>query len=360
MSEKNLELLDLYFQEKLNPADRQLLEQRLEADPFFGAEARQHLDFLKLVASAGNRAALKSSLDSFHQSFAADPVDEQPKQRKAVRSLWPMIAVAASVAMISVLTTVFTMKNFSETESKYIDLRRNVEQIEQSQRAQKAILDNIAKNKKSATAPVTYTGSGFMISSSGFVVTSYHVIRDADSVYLQNERFGTLKAKVVRTDQVNDVAVLRIDDNAFSPATSIPFTISDAQAELGEPVYTIGFPRDEVVYGEGTISAATGYKQNITAYQIAVPVNPGNSGGPLMNNRGAVVGMISGIQTETLGAAFAVKSQILMEVIKNIPSDSTGNEIQLPRSNKLRNLDRIQQVKRLRDYVFVVKVYNQK
>lgn len=355
LDNESLDLLEREFRGELTDAERKELEVK-RSDPEFHAAAEQHLKVLHAIYGAGKRQALKNSFDLIHDEIKVTEDKPEVRVPSRTRNLWPMIAVAASVALISVLTTVLTMQNFFETESKYIDLRRNVEQIQKSQKAQKAILDNIASKK--TEVPATYTGTGFMISSSGYIATSYHVIRDADSVYLQNERFGVLKAKVVRTDQVNDVAILRIDDPAFE-SLQVPFTISATQAELGESVFTLGFPRDEIVYGEGTISAATGYKQNITAYQIAVPVNPGNSGGPLINNKGAIVGMISGIQTETLGAAFAVKSEILLDVVKNIPGDSLGNQIQLPKSNRLRSLDRIQQVKRLRDYVFVVKVYNQ-
>lgn len=352
-------MLDQYFRNELSQERRREIDERLKNDASFKGEAERHFAFLQTLENAGRRAALKNSFDLIHQHIPADERKPVVVPSPGFRRFWPAIAVAASVALLSVVTTVLTMQNVSETESKYIDLRRNVEQIQRSQKAQKAILDDIA-SKKADPIAASYTGTGFMVSGSGYIATSYHVIRDADSVYIQNERFGILKAIVVRTDQVNDVAILKIDDPAFTPSGQLPFVITSAQSDLGAGVFTLGFPREEIVYGEGTISAATGYKQNVTAYQIAVPVNPGNSGGPLVNQTGEVVGMISGIQTEALGAAFAVKSNILLDVINNIPADSLGKSIQLSRYNRLKNHDRTQQVKRLRDYVFMVKVYNQR
>lgn len=357
MDQDTNEILDQYFRNELSDEKRAEIQHRLNNDPEFNSEAERHFLFLQTLENAGRRDALKNSFDLIHQHIPTEERKPVTPPSQGLKRLWPAIAVAASVALLSVVTTILTMQNVSEAESKYIDLRRNVEQIQRSQRAQKAILDDIA-NKKADPIAANYTGTGFMVSGSGYIATSYHVISDADSVFIQNERFGILKAIVVRTDQVNDVAILKIEDEAYA-SVQLPFVISQTQSDLGAGVFTLGFPREEIVYGEGTISAATGYKQNVTAYQIAVPVNPGNSGGPLVNQQGEVVGMISGIQTEALGAAFAVKSNILLDVINNIPADSLGKSIQLSRYNKLKNHDRTQQVKRLRDYVFMVKVYNQ-
>jgi S1-C subfamily serine protease len=132
------------------------------------------------------------------------------------------------------------------------------------------------------------------------------------------------------------------------------------EANLGEDVFTLGFPREDIVFGEGSISATTGYQQNPNSYQVSVPVNPGNSGGPLFNAKGDLVGIISGAQTETSGAAFAIKSSVLLDVIKNIQTDSLQSPLNLPRQNSLRYLSKVDQVKKWKEYVFVVQVYNHK
>ena len=126
---------------------------------------------------------------------------------------------------------------------------------------------------------------------------------------------------------------------------------------MGENVFTLGFPREDIVYGEGSVSASTGYRQNANAYQVSVPVNPGNSGGPLMNENGDVIGIISGIQTETSGAAFAIKSRVLLDVINEVP-DSLKTSFTLPRQHFLKNSNKILKVKRWKEFVFMVKVYN--
>jgi S1-C subfamily serine protease len=138
----------------------------------------------------------------------------------------------------------------------------------------------------------------------------------------------------------------------------LPYLISDKEAELGEGVYTLGYPRQDVVFGEGSISAQSGYLQNPNAYQISVPVNPGNSGGPLFNAQGNLVGMISGLQTQTYGTAFATKSSTLRHLIDEWEAPPHEKKIILPTRNSLKNLSRVEQVKRWKNFVFVVEVYN--
>jgi S1-C subfamily serine protease len=217
---------------------------------------------------------------------------------------------------------------------------------------------DIAESKeKSTPAPANYTGTGFLISPNGYVATSYHVIKNADSIYIENSRFGRFKVSVLSNNLQKDVSILKIESENFKSLASLPYLISDKEASLGEDVYTLGFPREDIVFGEGSISASTGYKQDSAAYQISVPVNPGNSGGPLFNSRGDVVGIISGLQTETTGTAFATKSSVLLKTIHEIP-DSISATLTLPRQNFLKDLSKVQKLGKWREYVFIVRVYS--
>jgi serine protease Do len=354
-SEYNHEEIDAYLKGTLSPDKKSAFEQRMSNDDDLHAVVQQQRLLIETIKNAHQRRSLKHSLSAFHDSIEPPSVREVSFTPSRTSSPWKMIGIAASVAIISMIATWIGIQSFQSDTAKYMDLKLKVEQISKSQNA---ILQDIEANKKEEVIAARFTGTGFLISPAGYIATSYHLIREADSIFVQNDKFGTLKTSVLKTDQVNDVAILKIEDIDFQP-TTLPYLISAKQADLGEIVYTLGFPREDIVYGEGTISAATGYKQNVTAYQVAVPVNPGNSGGPLLDQQGNIVGMISGIQTKTQGAAFAVKSGILLDVINNISSDSTAKQIQLPRTNRLKSLSRVQQVKKIRDYVFVVKVYDQ-
>jgi serine protease Do len=165
------------------------------------------------------------------------------------------------------------------------------------------------------------TGSGFILSADGYVLTNAHVVDDASEVSVKLTDKREFKAKVIGTDKRTDVALLKID------ATGLPkVTIGDPdKLKVGEWVAAIGKP-----FGlENTITAgivsAKGRdlpNENLVSYiQTDVPINPGNSGGPLFNLKGEVVGVNSMIYSRTggsMGLAFAIPIDLAMSVSKQI------------------------------------------
>jgi len=353
------DLLDRYAKGTLNAQEVAALEARMQQDPAFKEQVEKHLSLVDALRFYGDRAQLLNTLEEAHQEMDP-PVKLTPAPRPTGWKRYWMTAVAASVALISVLGTLFMTRELDTKQTAiYKELRRTVEQIKQSQRAMENMVE--AKEKPKRT-PEAYAGTGFLISSNGYVATSYHVVRDAvnkesDSVVIENMKFGRLRATIVHNDPANDVSILKVDQKLDEFSQPLPYMLSMTEANLAEDVYTLGYPREDIVFGEGSVSALTGFKQNPNAYQVSVPVNPGNSGGPLLNTKGDLVGVISGIQTETVGAAFAIKSTVLMDVIDHVTVDSLALPLTLPKQNTMKNNSRVQQVKRWKDFVFMVRVY---
>jgi serine protease Do len=164
-------------------------------------------------------------------------------------------------------------------------------------------------------------GSGFILSSDGYVLTNAHVVDDASEVLVRLTDKREFRAKVVGIDKRTDVAVLKID------ATGLPkVSIGDPdKLKVGEWVAAIGKP-----FGlENTITAgivsAKGRElpnENLVPFiQTDVPINPGNSGGPLFNMKGEVIGINSLIYSRTggyMGLAFAVPIDVAMNAVKQI------------------------------------------
>jgi len=164
-------------------------------------------------------------------------------------------------------------------------------------------------------------GSGFILSSDGYVLTNAHVVDDASEVLVKLTDKREFRAKVIGSDKRTDVAVLKID------ATGLPkVTIGDPdKLKVGEWVAAIGKP-----FGlENTITAgivsAKGRElpnENLVPFiQTDVPINPGNSGGPLFNLRGEVIGINSLIYSRTggyMGLAFAIPIDVAMSAVKQI------------------------------------------
>jgi serine protease Do len=165
------------------------------------------------------------------------------------------------------------------------------------------------------------TGSGFILSADGYILTNAHVVDEASEVSIKLTDKREFKAKVIGTDKRTDVALLKIE------ATGLPkVTIGDPEKlKVGEWVAAIGKP-----FGlENTITAgivsAKGRElpnENLVSYiQTDVPINPGNSGGPLFNLKGEVVGVNSMIYSRTggsMGLAFAIPIDVAINVTKQI------------------------------------------
>lgn len=166
-------------------------------------------------------------------------------------------------------------------------------------------------------------GSGFIISSDGYILTNHHVIKDADEVLVRLSDRRELQAEVVGSDERTDVALLRID------AHDLPVVKRGRSENLkvGEWVLAIGSPFgfDHSVTA-GIVSAterALANETYVPFIQTDVAINPGNSGGPLFNLDGEVVGINSQIYTRSggfMGLSFAIPIDVAMDVAEQLKS----------------------------------------
>jgi S1-C subfamily serine protease len=175
-------------------------------------------------------------------------------------------------------------------------------------------------------------GSGFVIDKDGHILTNYHVVENARSVRVSFSNRDNVKAEIVGVDPSTDVAVLKVDTKA-SALTPLPLGNSDA-VRVGDPVVAIGNPfgLDRSVTA-GIVSALQREISNAVGtsidhvIQTDAPINSGNSGGPLLNSRGQVVGINTAIETGNsfergnVGIGFAIPintaKKVANELIKN-------------------------------------------
>ena len=146
-----------------------------------------------------------------------------------------------------------------------------------------------------------------------YAVTSNHVVAGAEDVQLIDVTGTQLTASVVLRDVEHDLALLHVNESGSLPP-ALPLASADPRP--GSRVFTIGYPRIDIMgrtpkLSDGIISSSNGYRDDPDSYQISVPIQPGNSGGPLLNMDGAVVGIV----TSMLGAYDnAAKPQVLPNV----------------------------------------------
>ena len=167
------------------------------------------------------------------------------------------------------------------------------------------------------------TGSGVIISSDGYIVTNNHVIDGASEIEITLNNSKKLTAELIGTDKKNDIALLKIDADYELPY--VPFGNSD-NAKIGEWVLAVGNPYNlKSTVTAGIISAKGRDLQgntNIDAFiQTDAAVNPGNSGGALVNIRGELVGINTAITSRTgsyIGYSFAVPSNITKKIVDDL------------------------------------------
>ena len=126
---------------------------------------------------------------------------------------------------------------------------------------------------------------------------------------------------------------------------------------MGEAIFTLGYPRDEIVYGEGYLSAKTGYRGDTLACQIAVAANPGNSGGPVIDKNGEVIGVLSNRQSQAQGEVFALRTKSIFTALEEMKADTSLATIHVSANSAVRNMDRVQQIKKIQDFIYLVKSY---
>src|SRR5690606_15300240 len=184
----------------------------------------------------------------------------------------------------------------------------------------------IASADAAAPAPrsARFSGTGFAISPDGYIVTSSHVIQGADSILIENKAGLKYKVTEVHRNTDYDLTILKVEDPSFAGFGKLPYTFKKSSSDLGERVYTLGFPREDIVFGEGSLSSASGFEGDTTSYQISIPLNPGNSGGPLLDDKGNVIGVINGKQAGQEGAAFAEKSSYLLQMVTEMKERENG------------------------------------
>lgn len=362
---KYIDKIESYLSGDLSPEDKLLFEKEMAANENLQQQIKEYQFLFSQLDELGKRHELREKMDIIHHNIYNIPTDNNTQSattnNKLVsfrKHIYNTITYAAAAALIAIITTLWIFSTVSKknNSTRYSELKRDLDYIKRSQNA-------IIKDMKTPKAPLnpgTYGGTGFMIKADGLLATNYHVIENADSIYIQNVKGEAYKASVIYQDPVTDLAILKVDDDNFKAPPPLPYDLKTASGDIGEEVYTLGFPRDEIVYGKGYISAKTGFRGDTNAYQIAIPVNPGNSGGPLLDNKGNLLGIISGKQTPSDDIAFAVKSSFLNNMIDSLErTDGNNKEYRIEKSTQgLLHLSRVDQIKKLQDYVYMVKVYN--
>jgi len=215
-------------------------------------------------------------------------------------------------------------------------------------------------------------GSGLLISSNGIIVTNYHVVENAKNIdVIFPEKNITKNALVKLKDSKNDIALLEIKDFSYPELFnySIPFVIADVNSvKIGDESFTLGFPLGDILgtqsrFSSGVVNSLYGLQDDPRLLQISNPLQPGNSGGPLFNLKGELIGIVVsslnakyfydnvGIIPQNVN--FAIKTSYLSNLLSMIPE---GDDI-AKRENSVNQAKLDVQIEQLNPFVVQIKTY---
>lgn len=204
------------------------------------------------------------------------------------------------------------------------------------------------------------TGTAWPISS-GYVITNSHVVSEGTKVILISAQGREIPASIVLRDETSDIALLEVNDPHTLPP-ALP--LAQAQSRLGASVFTIGFPRVDSMgrtpkLSAGVISGENGLRDAPESFQTTVPIHPGNSGGPLLNMKGEVIGVVRsmlGIKDVATGnllmlqnTSCALKIKDVKELLDRLPQKDPRIDVLPSFSDDLETL-----ASRIKDSVLLV------
>ncbi len=358
-----LDAIERYNNGEMNDQEKLFFEELRKNNADIDEVAAEHTFFLAQLEKMSDRKSFKHNLNEVENKLINEGIISHGKGKTKARViyLWNRyrrtIAVAAAIAGVISFSTASLISKYSEDKKAAVITPLVDNKLNQFEHK----LNQIEHKLNDATAipprpkfEANFRATGFLVDGNGYIITNAHVVQNAKNLIVENKKGDQFYATAVYANTVTDLAILKITDTSFKKVTGLPYTFPKTTAELAEPIFTLGYPREEVVYGEGYLSAKSGYYGDTTSYQISISANPGNSGGPVIDKDGEVIGIISSKETNADGVVFAIKSKNIHNALSEIKKEKDLT-IKLPTVNSLKGLDRVKQIKKLEDFVYKVK-----
>lgn len=371
---KLIETIERYLLGEMEATEQASFESLRKSNPEVDQAVVEHNFFLQQLNRFEDVRKLKVSLNETHLHLLDEGAFKAPERKGTAKMVFLFnkykrtAGIAASIAGITALCISALIWSVSpvkpvnkrdfETLSRDIQIINNkVNQVKNQNEVLQQQISNVTDNTKTAPREYRTGGTGFLVDAQGLLFTNYHVIENARYIAVQNRDGKDLQAKLVYKDAERDIAILQIEDTAYKAPASLPYGIKRTTGDIAEPVFSLGYPRNDIVYGEGYLAAKTGYDGDTLSVQISINANRGNSGSPIINENGEVIGVLNARQTSAEGAVFAIQSKYIYKALAQLQkTDTAYQRVKIPATSSLRGTDRTQQVKKIMNYVYMVKV----
>jgi len=359
-----IDAAERYLNGQMSQEERIYFEQLRQTNPEVDRIIAENIYFIQEMQQFSDIRKLKSNLEMARQNTTSNSGHQPEVARITPISIWrkyrKTAAVAASITVFSTVLCASLLTNYNKKNQP--NIKPLVEKINEQDQKYKSLELQVGKlNMEASEGSIdakpkissNFRATGFIIdAAANYVVTNAHVISEAThKLIVENNHGEQYDAKVVYVDPNTDMAIIEITDPEFKPLDPAPYTLAKTNSDIGESIFTLGYPKQEIVYGEGYVSAENGYDMDTSFFQLSTAANEGNSGSPVINKDGKVIGVISSAETDAEGVVFAIKSKYIIEAMEKInPNKRFANE-----KNNLKNTDRINQIKKVQNYIFMIK-----
>lgn len=361
--EENSVLIERYLDNDLSEVEKIAFEKQLAEDEKLSSDLAFQKQIRKDIRLAGERNEMKNKLNDYHQTYFSHPGSTESKvisiRRRSVVSI---VSIAATISLIITVGSIAIYHFGIEqklAQKDYVETDRSIDNEKAS--AAPAVEENkdvsSEKNESIIDDFSTKAATAFALTSDGWVISSYHTVKDSKVVKLEmvGDSLKSYKAEVRFYNKKLDIAFIKITDSRFKSLGTLPYSFNKSEEKLAEKIFTLGYPKDDIVFTEGSISSLTGYNSDSLAYQAGISINPGNSGAPLFNQNGEIIGVIAGKHGKQDGTAYAIKSSYFIKTLDHLKLQEGENPLQLPARNLLKGKKVTDQVKMIMPYVFIIK-----
>lgn len=333
-------LFDRYLGDEMDATEKQAFEERLVHSESLKQKLADYVAFSEEIKAGVDYINVRKNLANIHTTLY---------ERKTIRFLRPAVLVPLGIAAGLALLVLFNPFNNAQNDNK---MAGNYEplynQSEEQYATETEDMGYISQENEMFDSTVvgetemfglkdslpwlnrTPRGTAFLISETGFLLTSKHLVEGQKNAHLQQKELGFgFEARVIYSDSLLDFAVLQTSTRLAENFEAVPYQWYKTKPELGEEVFALGYPKKDIVYARGVVSSETGYESDSVYFEISLPSNAGHSGSPLFSEEGYLIGIVTAHQSDKQLVTYALKhsyiEQGLSTISESILIDQTGN-----------------------------------
>lgn len=361
-----LDAVERFLNDEMSREERSYFIELRKNNPEVDQLVVDHIFFLNSLQKHGDTKRFKHLLNSVQQDMEREKVIHlsQEKEGKLIQ-LWNRhkrtFAVAASIAGIVTVLFFSLMSAFTPVKNQNLTpLVQKINAQENKTRQIESKLNQLQATTQAIPVPAIeakFRATGFIIDAQhNYIATNAHVVQEARNNLIVEDHLGKqYSAEAVYINIPADLAIIKITDTGFSKLSETPYTIKKTTTNLADEIFMLGYPKQEIVYGEGYISARNGFNMDTIFFQMNTSANEGSSGSPVINDRGELVGIVSSKQTNAAAVVYAIKTDNLLQAIDEVRKIEGNDNIQISTGGSFKSNNRVGQIRKLQEYVFMIK-----